>query len=97
MKSGGKEIFFKMDPKSNLYFVLLKRIKPNAQELNDVSTETVNGEGIKRVRFADENINDQGNEKKTKSNEMDINQAHRCWGHPGKSRMHTFAAEIYLK
>ena len=99
MKSGGKELFFELDKDTSLYFIALKRLKPDDQEMNDISAETIDGKNVKKVKFEDDidNNGEENSKKKKKTNEMDINQAHRCWGHPGKSRMNVFAQQIGIK
>ena len=59
------------------------------EEMNEVNIENDvnNNEGSddnneKQVRF---NLNNNGNETEQNERSLDINTAHRCWGHPGET------------
>ena len=71
------------------------------EEMNEVNIENDvnNNEGSddnneKQVRF---NLNNNGNETEQNERSLDINTAHRCWGHPGETRMREMAITAKVK
>ena len=78
----------------DLYFIKLKRLDKDElnEEMNDIEVKEHDEERkeTKKVRFDLEESKETEIERQDKKS-MDINVAHRRWGHPGKSRMKELA------
>ena len=96
LELGGKTIKFTKNNDNGLYFILLKRMhSDNDGEIMNIDESSENNEHRdKRVRFSDEVKSDKNEGTLKNDMSMDINEAHRRWGHPGLSRMESYAKQV---